>query len=129
MTTGFRIDAARGVVYAETGGRTSSDDIVDALVSLLDHPRYRSGMRVLLDMSKVIPSLHRPDVLEIAGFVKTHAERIGSLQLAVVVPQDSSFGMAQEQKAALHGTAVQMEVFRGIDEAREWLKLESDDSG
>jgi len=127
MTTGFRLDPKRGIVYAETSGRTSSHDILDAVVSVLDHPSYRSGMRVLLDMRKVIPSLRRSDVLEIAGFVKAHGEKIGSIQLAVVVAQVASFGMAQEQKVALDGSPVVMEVFRDITEAREWLGLDDED--
>jgi hypothetical protein len=116
------------VVYAETRGQTSSMDIISSLASLLDHPSYSSGMRVLLDMRGVAPSLHRPDILTIATYVRDHAARIGALEMAVVVPLDSSFGMAQEQKAALEGSSVHLEVFRDISDAREWLGLLREDA-
>ena len=128
MPTSFRIDIARAIVFAETRGETSSHDILQNLASLLDHPSYSPGMRLLLDMRDVVPSLLRSDVLTIARFVREHAEKIGTLKMAVVVPRDASFGMAQEQKVEVEDSPIDMEVFRGLGEAREWLGLLRDEA-
>ena len=127
MSTSFRIDIERRVVYARTLGETSSEDIVEALAAMQAHPDYRPGMRLLLDMREVKPSLFRSDVVRIAEFVRGHREAIGALKMAVVVPKDTSFGMAQEQKAELYGSLVNMEAFRGLPEALEWLGLSTEE--
>ena len=129
MATSFRIDGERGIVFAQTRGETSFRELMHSFASLLDHPSYRPGMRLLLDMRDVVPSLVRSDVLRIAAFVNEHAERIGTLKMAVVVPRDASFGMAQEQKVELEDSPIDLEVFRGEAEARDWLGLLPDDSG
>lgn len=127
VSTNFRVDAARAVVFAETRGMTSFRELMDSFACLLDHPSYRSGMRLLLDMSDVTPSLVRPDIIRIAAFVNEHAAKIGALKMAVVVPKDASFGMAQEQKVELEGSPIELEVFRAVGEARQWLGLPPDD--
>lgn len=127
MSTSFRIDRERGVVYARTVDETSSSDILRNLRALVHHPDYSEGMRLLFDMRDVRPSLVRSDVVRIGQFVRDHRDDIGSLKLAVVVPKDPSFGMAQEQKVELYGTFIDMEVFRDVAEARRWLGLPEED--
>jgi hypothetical protein len=129
MPTSFHVDAGSKVVFAVTRGETSSEEITGSLASLIDHPGYSPGMRVLLDMSDVVPSLHRPDIMEIARFVEENKGRIGDLKMAVVAPKDASFGMAQEQKVELEGSRIDMEVFRSVSEAREWLELGPEQTG
>jgi len=126
MPTIFRMDRERGFVRAVTRGATSSDDMITNIASLVDHPSFTPGLRVLLDMREVVPSLHRPDVLDIATYVKSQGEKLRDLRLAVVVTRDSSFGMAHEQKAALAGSLMEMEVFRDVGAALEWLGVSED---
>lgn len=126
MPTIFRMDRTHRLVHAVTRGPTSSTDIVTSLASLLDHPSYSPGLRVLLDMREVVPSLRRPDVLNIARYVKERGEKLRDLKLAVVVATESSFGMAQEQRVALAGSPMEMEVFREMGAAREWLGIPGD---
>ena len=123
MPTGFRIDVEHGIVFAKTCGETSSEELLQSLSELLEHPDYVPNMRLLLDMQEVLPSLSRSDVLKIGDFVRRRGADIGALRLAVVVPKDASFGMAQEQKVELDGSTVEMEVFRGESDARGWLGL------
>ena len=74
-------------------------------------------------MREVVPSLHRSDVLRIAEYVKAHKEKLIGVKVALVATTASTFGMAQEQKAALSGSPVEMEVFWEMDAASEWLGL------
>ncbi len=127
MPTSFRIDAAHGVVYAETRGPTSSVDLISSIASVIGHPGYVPGLRVLLDMREVVPSLHRADILQIAQYVKGRGEALKGLRVAVVAEADSTYGMAQEQKVAFSGCGVEMEVFRKVSAAREWLGLPAED--
>ena len=126
MSTDFQVDGKQGVILARTSGETSSDELLENLAALLAHPEYGPAMRLLLDMRRVTPSLLRGDVLRIAGFIRDHRGEIGALRVAVVVPGEASFGMAQEQKVELDESPVDMEVFRSMREAREWLGLPRD---
>ena len=126
MPTSFHIDSEHGVAYARTSGVTSSGELLESLASLLTHADYSRGMKLLLGMQEVTPSLLRRDVQEIAQYIRSHRDEIGTLKMAVVVPRASSFGMARELEAGLDGSCVEMGVFWGETEAREWLGLASE---
>jgi hypothetical protein len=123
MPTSFHIDSEHGVAYARTLGKTSSGELLESFVALLRHPDYSPGMRLLLDMREVTPSLFQRDILRIGQHIRSHWDEIGTLKMAVVVPKASSFGMARELEAGVDGSSVEMGVFRGVREAREWLGL------
>jgi hypothetical protein len=126
MPTSFRIDREHGVAYAETLGETSSGELLESLVALLSHPDYSPGMRLLLDMQEVMPSLLQGDILRIAEYIKSHRDELRAMKMAIVVPKASSLSVAQELEAQIAESTVDAGVFCGMPEAREWLGLASD---
>ncbi len=121
MPTNFHIDREHGVAYARTLGSTTSGELLESFVALLKHPDYSSGMKLLLDMREVVPSLFQRDILRIGQHFRSHRDEIGALKMAVVVPKTSSFGMARELEAGVDGSSVEMGVFRGVGESHSCI--------
>jgi len=92
----------------------------------LSDPRYRPGMRVLIDHSGLDWSELTPEDIHrrIELFVKD-AGRTGHISAAVVMRAPVDYGIARMEQAfiELHPEVqIDLGVFFSVEEAREWLR-------
>lgn len=92
----------------------------------LSDPRYRPGMRILIDHSRLDWSEVTPkDIHRRIELFAKEAVRSGHVSVAVVMLAPVDFGIARMEQAfiELHPEVqIDLAVFFSIDEAREWLR-------
>ncbi|MGD0274272.1 MAG: hypothetical protein ABSB96_11150 [Gaiellaceae bacterium] len=92
----------------------------------LSDSRYRSGMCVLVDHSRLDWSGLTPkDVHERIEFFAKEAARLGRARAAVVMRAPADFGIARMEQAYVElepELEIEIGVFFSIEDAREWLR-------
>ncbi|HEV2590535.1 MAG TPA: STAS/SEC14 domain-containing protein [Gaiellaceae bacterium] len=121
----YRIDwngGAEDVLLTTSGD--ADVDALDAMVEeLLVDPRFREGLKILLDHRKCRwIALETKDVCRRAELQQSKRDRIGYQQIAFVVDAPEEYGMARMLGAFLDGQVrFVAHAFTSIDEARAWL--------
>lgn len=106
---------------------TSGDADVDALDAMVEEfladPRFREGLKILLDHRACRwIGLSTDEVERRAELQRRKRDRIGYQQIAFVVSASEEYGMARMLAAHLDGQVrFVARAFRSLDEARAWL--------
>jgi hypothetical protein len=108
-----------------TRGTATLDELSFWIREAICDPRYRPGMRVLVDHREVDWSGLTPEDIRthVAAFT-VDAERIGHSYCAMVMGKPVDFGIARmkEQYAEADPTfEAEIQVFASVDDARRWL--------
>jgi len=121
-----QIDTQRRLVFTTVQGDIDLAAALDHTDRLRAHPDFDPAMNQLFDMRAVGQiSLTADDLRTIAA-----ANVLGpGVRRAVVAPTDLSFGVARQLEFFLTPAGHEVQVFRDIDEARQWLGLDPSDDG
>ena len=91
--------------------------------ALVDHPLYRAGMPILVDHTALdVRGLTATDVRSIGQFVATIGDQIGSSPIAVVVPDQLTFGLVRMSETRADQPQFNLKIFYSRAEAVEWLQ-------
>ncbi len=109
-------------------GRVSDIEFLQFYRTLFDVPDFDSAMDVLVDLRDADSSERGVAALrEVAGLVKREFDKgEAETRIAVVAPQQLSFGLARMHEAFAEPGAWEFSVFRTMDRALDWLGLPSD---
>jgi hypothetical protein len=118
----IELNKEEGIVYTTIDGRVSTDEIIDGLKKVLDHPDFRPGLRGIVDIRPSELDTHAGDVRRIADLLIEYRDRIGWSRSAVVVATDLAFGMTKMFQAFNEASSIEVEIFQDIEEARQWLE-------
>ena len=118
MAVDFRIDTADAIVFSEARGRLTGDDLLDFQKRLREHPDFRDSHRHLLDLR----DLDRIDVpvTALRQLAEAPIFRKGSRQAYVVSSKHAS-ALARVFRALASHYSDDLEIFRDVEKAREWL--------
>jgi hypothetical protein len=97
------------------------DEWIATMKAVLADPRFRPGISVLADRSRV-PAPTTEYLRGLSSFVETHAAAFRGCAWAMVVPDAVSYGMARMGQALLERIGVTFEIFRDVGEAEHWLR-------
>jgi hypothetical protein len=124
MSYGYTIDEEFNLLVVKFWGRIPYSEDAAAVLEILDDPRIRHGLRILVDRTESAFGSTSTEV-------KTHADlverRLDSLspRVANVVAADLDFGMIRMFEAMMEGRVEhEFRVFRDLDEACEWLDVD-----
>ena len=123
MPITFRIDKKSGIVFTTMEGTVSISEIIDGLQELMTHPDFSPGLNGLVDMRNSTVNSTPEEVKRIAELMTSHREEIGISRSAVVVSKDAIFGMARMFQVFAEKSSIKTQLFRDIDEARQWLGI------
>jgi hypothetical protein len=111
--------------YVSASGVTSVEAMKDCQQELTSDPRFRPGMRVLIDHRRVDWSRATPeDVRNVIDMLVQSTARFGATYCAMVMGKAVDFGVARmQQHYADVDSKLQIEfrVFSTIEAARSWL--------
>ncbi len=124
----YRIDWGGSVedVRFTTNGDADVDQLDAMVEEFLSDPRFREGLKILLDHRDCRWSaLSADDVRRRAELQRAKSERIGHQQIAFVVGTSAEYGMGRMLGAYLDGqVSFTAHAFISIDEAQTWLATE-----
>lgn len=110
-------------VRVVTSGDASVDDLDRMSHEGMDDPRFREGMKILLDHSKVRWwVLSHQEIKRRADLLIANSTRMGRQQIAFVAGSPVDYGMGRMLVALIDGTPIDAQVFNSLDEARDWLR-------
>jgi hypothetical protein len=123
MSFDYRIDLARGLVITLGSDTLTGQDLLGHTGKLAKDPQFRADMREFLDLRGVTK-------LEIAGSTVRALARLNPFgagaRRALLVGSDVAFGMARMYQTFRDTSPDELEVFRDLDPALEWLELTQD---
>ena len=106
-----------------TSGVAHVDEFREMSQALIDDPRFRPGVPILIDHSSLDASvLTATDVRAIGDFVATIGERIGPNSIAVVVPDKLTFGFVRMGETRANQPQFDIQIFYSLPEAVQWLQ-------
>lgn len=99
------------------------DEWRTAMLDILASPNARPHLSMMVDRRKA-ETVTTDFVVQMIGFFSQHQEAFAGSRTAIVVSDDSGFGMGRmtELKSALENPASTIRVFRSYDEGARWLK-------
>jgi hypothetical protein len=106
-------------------GSVSDDEFLSSYREFFNDARYDRSFNVLVDLRRADSSARGPEALrDFAGFVgRQFADTKTEPKVAVVAPQDISFGLARMYEAFSDTVPLEFKVFRGAEAALSWLGL------
>lgn len=118
MPAGFQIDAERGLIVSQASGVVTEDDLREHQTKLRQDPDFDPGYDQLWDFRDVTEiSVSSEAIRDLA---RARSFDPGARR-ALVAVSDVGFGVAR-MFAALHDDAPEeVQVFRSVEEARDWL--------
>lgn len=121
MPITFRIDKESGIVHTTIDGSASTDEIVDGLKSIMNHPDFKPGLNGIADLRNSDMEVFSADVKRIANLLIEYRNKIGPSKTAVVVSKDVTFGMTRVFQVFAEQSSIETAIFRDRDEALQWL--------
>ncbi len=121
MPASYRIDKSLGLVFTTAQGVLTGQDILTHRQRLREDPDFDPSYNQLIDLR---------DVIEFAAST-TEMRKISTYHIsteksrrAIVAEKDIYFGMARMYEMYGEADPSQIKVFRGMAEARRWLRLD-----
>ncbi|MDX6414867.1 MAG: hypothetical protein QOH23_2277 [Gaiellaceae bacterium] len=109
-------------VTVTTHGSATPEGFIQFNEELVDDPRFRPGMAILIDHSDLdVTPLTDVDIRAIAYCIVRLGERLGDSLAAVVAPSSLGHGLARASISFVRPTALRLETFRSADDALDWL--------
>ena len=118
MPAAYRIDPERRVVLWDLSGPLTDDELLTNWRELRDDPEYDPAHRILID-ARAITSLGVTSaaVSEMARL----SPDVGGAKRAIVVSSNAVFGLARAYQILRDDAPEEVQVFRDVGEARDWL--------
>ena len=111
-------------VHVVASGRATVDELDAWVQEVLADPRFRPGLRVLVDHRLAdLTGLTPDDLAHRADLLARDAERIGHHRVAWVATRKVDFGLGRVLDALIRDrTRFDTELFDDVDAARAWLR-------
>lgn len=123
MATQYQIDAATGVVFTIFRGAITFEEVVAHAVELRGDPAFHPRFAELLDLREVTyTNLTFPELEHLSRTIDPFSR---AARRAIVASSDLMYETSLMYQAA-RGTAENVQVFRILKEARQWLGLADD---
>ena len=120
MPASYQIDKSLGVVFSVGSGVVTDAEMLRHQEQLRHDPDFQPTFSQLLDFNAMIEAQISAAAIQRlagAGFFAKGARR------AIVVNSDVAFGLARMFQMHSDHSGEQIEIFRDLDKARQWLGL------
>ena len=115
-------------VTITTSGPGTGDGLTGFVRDLVNDPRFRRGMSILVDHLALDASpLTGADVKRQAELVNQLDETLGPCHVAIVVPSPLAFGFARMYELHAAETQIHSRVFYKRDEAVQWIDAQNEE--
>jgi hypothetical protein len=115
-------------VYVRATGVLTLTDNLDAFQALLADPRFKAGFSQLCDYRDVTDAhLGGSEMREIVAAEQGSLDLLTGARIALVAPEDFSFGLGRMWEILADRMPFETYVFRSLGEATAWLGLTESD--
>lgn len=121
MEYSIKIDPVTNWGCVSITGEVHLDVFLKAVTAAWEHPQYSKSRFGIWDFSEARTTLHFDHVLDLTDFVAKSKNGRGPNTLAIVAPEDVEFGIGRIFAAFDEKCGFNVNVFRSVAAAREWL--------
>jgi hypothetical protein len=124
----FHIKPDAKLIICVHAGIVADDEFLNSYKTMLESDMFTPGTNLLIDLRPTDSSPRSQEVLkQFAYFVKSKLGNAGIYpKVAVVAPQDLSFGLARMYEFFADSIPWDFVVFRSVDTALAWLRVPLD---
>jgi hypothetical protein len=120
MNFTYRIDKTQRIVYLE-GDDPPLELWRQTLLAVFADPDFETGFNFLSDRRSAVEARSSDYLRAALSFLKYHDNELGTCKWATVVSTMAAFGMGRMTQILSENLRIRVEVFKDIDEARDWL--------
>ena len=126
----FQITFDTNVAVLTTAGAASLEGFRQSIKALVDDPRFEAGMAILVDHTSLdVTPLDPSDVRAIGEYTASLGERVGPSLVAVIVPDQLTFGFVRMGESYANQPQLSVKVFYSRSEGVEWLRTQTPATG
>ncbi len=124
MTVEYTIDKNCKLVLVTIAETVTFDELIEHLTALSQDIRYQPPMKKLVDFRKCGKyGLTKEQAEEFAGVNRELGNIFVDEKCAIVAPGDLEYGMSRVHEMYVSGSGIDIQVFRQLPEALEWLQV------
>lgn len=124
---GYVINKDIGLLVIKYAGETTIEELAELIATIIKDPDYSRSLNVLSDMRELNSSYSYQQMQAVVDKFPDPGEMVGKTRSAVLVAKDLTYGMGRVWGSITENrTVAQAQVFRGLEEALEWLGLHED---
>jgi hypothetical protein len=130
MSVDYTYDEENNILYTRFFGVVIDKDLKEQAEAVAGDPRIKPGVRELVDLSGVEDIQGSPSSLELNIQIDiANREKLVGMRTAIVAGNDLLYGFSRmyQSLAEVRESPLTVEVFRTVEEAREWLGLQDDE--
>lgn len=121
----YRVEEDARLCVFTGRGDVTVEDITGATRAAISDERWESCRRILYDYRNAILTDLDYDRLRIGvNRDRSYDQIVSGRSLAVVADEDSAYGLMRIWKALSEGRPLQIEIFRTLEEALDFLEIE-----
>lgn len=129
MSVEITIDADRRRILSRFSGRLSREVLQRYYDALYAHPRFRTDMSEIFDVSAVTElDLTADEIRDFSATTSANTSKGNGVRVAVVAPTDLTFGLARLYELSQVDTTNRICVVRTMAEAEAWLEASAEDA-
>ena len=126
MTVGYTFFERLKLVYVNITDTVTFEQLATYLKSLSQDVHYRPPMKKLVDFRGCRKyDLTGDQAEKFAALNRDLSNCFPSEKCAIVAPGDLEYGMSRAHEMYISGSGLDMQVFRQLPEALDWLGIES----
>jgi hypothetical protein len=127
MAIRYKIFDDKKFVYVTADKVPEFSEQLEHLETLANDPKYIAPMKKLVDFSKIGQiGLTNEEIDEYMGKKAQYKDKFKGERTAVVVNNDLDFGISRIFYVKMDNQKFEMNVFRTVDEALQWLDIKLD---
>ena len=128
MPVTWRIRKDARLITCVHAGEVGDSEFLASYEAMLGHPDFRTGFARLVDLRAAASSARSSEALRTLATMlrRRHAEGEAGARTAIVAPSSVSFGLGRMFEAFGADIPGETRVFRGFDEAVDWLGVPAD---
>jgi hypothetical protein len=129
MAYRFDIDQRAEVVLFTAEGVFTAEEFLLCIGEVVADSRFRRGFSHFVDLREVerFP-VDGEDTRRRVGVDIDLGPRLGDAKIAIVSSRNHVYGISRMYQALMEGSDIQVETFRDVAKAREWLGLPVEES-
>lgn len=117
----FSVLPARRLVQTRVVGDFDAAEIFQTISGVTSHPDYEPGFDILSDHREIGEPITPGQLKDLTGLLRQLADRFAGGHMAVVTTKPASYGMMRALSMQSIEGSLQVEVFKTMEEAEEYL--------
>lgn len=123
MKTHFIIDRANNRIHTTVAGEISTEELIEHIGRVHNHPDFRKGMDTLADFSsaKASHTIDLKKIMETKEYTASIEEVRGRCKWAIYANEENMYAFIRMFSFLTKGMQISVAVFKSREEAEDWL--------